>query len=182
MSSALGKRKAREEAEERLRLECEQQYGSSSAGSNTATPTTTTLAGSLASSASPLTDDDDESTSLHAETPSEGAPRVVSARRKPKKSGGPPQKGNRGVVNCSKVSDIVKSTGKKIDLDFDWEIINGPRNSDVCSLFVNSLGSIIRKRVAMKKESWYDLDEERKKLFDYLTVSYDNSGTIFLVF
>ncbi|KAL6204634.1 hypothetical protein ACLB2K_021901 [Fragaria x ananassa] len=164
----LGKRKAREEAEERLRLECAQQYGSSSAGSNTATLTTT--APSLAESAPSLTDDDDESVTRVSETPSEGAPRVVSARQKPKKSGGPPQKGNRGVVNCSKVSDIVKSTGKKIDFDFDWEFIDGPRNSDVCSLFVNTVGSIIRKRVAMKKESWYDLDkEERKKLFDGLT-------------
>ncbi|KAL6190962.1 hypothetical protein ACLB2K_037356 [Fragaria x ananassa] len=140
MSPALGKRKAREEAEERLRLECAQQHGSFSAGSNTATLTTTAPESSLASSAPPLTNDDDESTSLHAETPSDGAPRVVSARQEPKKSGRPPQKGNRGVVNCSSV------------------------------LFVNSLGSIIRKRVAMKKESWYDLDkEERKKLFDGLT-------------
>ncbi|KAL6137977.1 hypothetical protein ACLB2K_063265 [Fragaria x ananassa] len=110
MSPALGTRKAREEAEERLRLECAQKYGSSSAGSNTATPTTTALARSLASSLQR------PSTQKHL---SEGAPRVVISRRKPKKSGGPPQKGNRGVVNFSKVSDIVKSTGKKIELDFD---------------------------------------------------------------
>ncbi|KAL6225524.1 hypothetical protein ACLB2K_004374 [Fragaria x ananassa] len=180
MSLALGKRKAREEAEERLRLECAQKYDSSSAGSNTATPTMTAPARSLASSAPPLTDDDDESMSLHGETPSEGAPRVVSARRKPKKSGGPPQKGNRGVVNYSKVSDIVKSTGKKIELDFDWEVIDGPRNSDVCSLFVNSLGSIIRKRVAMKKELWYDLDkEERKKLFNGFIIN-KRAASVFL--
>ena len=170
MPPALGKRKAREEAEERLRLECAQQYDSSSAGSNQAT--TSTAPGSLASLAPPLTDDEDESTTQVAETPAEGAPKVFSARRKPKKTGGPPQKGNRGVVNNAKVADIVKSTGKKIDLDFDWEVVDGPRNSDVCSFFVNSFGSIIRKRVAMKKESWYDLDkEERKKLSDSLTVS-----------
>ncbi|KAL6140777.1 hypothetical protein ACLB2K_059071 [Fragaria x ananassa] len=151
MPPALGKRKARKEAEECLRLECAQQYGSSSSGSNQATVSTVPT-GSLASSAPPLTDDDEEST-IVVETPAEGAPRVCSARRKPKKTGGPPQKGNRGVVNNTKVADIVKSTGKKMDLDFDWEVIDGPRNSDVCSLFVNSLGSIIRKRVAMKKES-----------------------------
>ncbi|KAL6196293.1 hypothetical protein ACLB2K_031908 [Fragaria x ananassa] len=161
MSPALGKRKAREEAEERLRLKCAQQYGSSSARSNTATPTTTAPAGSLASSAPPLTDDDDESMSLQAETPSEGAPRVVNARRKPKKSGGPPQKGNRGVVNCSKVSDIVKSTGKKIELDFD-----GPRNSD-CFIIIdfNDVKVIkwINKRAASVFREWkHDLSEIHK--------------------
>ncbi|KAL6189202.1 hypothetical protein ACLB2K_040592 [Fragaria x ananassa] len=168
MPPALGKRKSWEEVEEHLRLECAQQYGSSSARSNQAT-TTTAHAGSLSSSALPLTDDDEELTTI-AETPAEGAPRVCRACRKPKKTGGPPQKGNRGMVNNVKVADIVKSTRKRIDLDFDWEVIDGPINSDVCSLFVNSLGSIIRKRVAMKKESWYDLDkEERKKLFDRFT-------------
>ncbi|KAL6134175.1 hypothetical protein ACLB2K_066408 [Fragaria x ananassa] len=89
-------------------------------------------------------------TSQRPSTLSEGAPRVVSARRKPKQSGGPPQKGNRGVVNCSKVSDIVKSTGKKIKLDFDWEVIDGPRNSDTrrrgrSSLTVSLAASVFRE-------------------------------------
>ncbi|KAL6128600.1 hypothetical protein ACLB2K_071955 [Fragaria x ananassa] len=122
MSSALRKKKALEKAEKHLRLECAHQYGSSSAGSNTATLTTTAHPGSLTESAPSLTDDD-ESTNQGVETSSKGAPRVVSAHRKPKKSEGPPQTGNRGVVNNANV------------------------------LFVNSIGSIIRKKVTMKKES-----------------------------
>ncbi|KAL6145673.1 hypothetical protein ACLB2K_056358 [Fragaria x ananassa] len=100
--AALEKRKAQEEVEKRLRLECAQQYGSSYTESNTATPTAAPP-GSLADSAPPLTDED-ESTNQVVQTPSKA-------------------------------------------LEASYE-----------------------KKVAMKKESWYDLDkEERKKIFYGLT-------------